>query len=375
MNIFIRVDASLQMGSGHVMRCLTFAEALREEKMNVVFICRTHTGNLIEFLFKKKKFPVHSLPFEEEIANDKKSESKYEHWLGASWKQDADSVARILRKQTQPIDWMIVDHYSLDSNWEKELKPLVNKIMVIDDLADRPHDCDLLLNQNYNLQENPYQGLIPKQCQQLLGPQYSLLRNEFRKFRNNLRKRTGYIRSIFIFFGSSDLTNETQKALEAICQLNRPEIEIDVVIGNTNPHRKKLEKLIDHCPNIKLHVQSNNMAKLMSKADLAIGAGGSTTWERCCLGLPSLVISVEKNQEHSAETLNQEGYLIYLGKNQTVTSRNILTKIYSIQNNRKKLMTFEEKGKQLVDGNGVKRILSFFEKYSFSTKYKLRKAV
>ena len=371
MNIVIRVDASAQIGTGHVMRCLVLAEEMKEKGANVEFICREHSGNLIEFISKEKGFPVQPLPID--IKNGEKGgfETQYESWLGGTWESDAEFVSQVLQKRTQPVDWMIVDHYLLDSGWEQKLRPLVKKIMVIDDLADRSHDCDLLLDQNFHLKNNRYQSLIPKYCFQLLGPQYALLREEFRKARNNLRKRTGAIKRILVFFGGADLTNETKKTFEAICQLNRSDIAVDIVIGHANPHRKQLEQLISPFSNSKLHVQINNMAEFIAEADLGIGAGGTTIWERFCLGLPSLVMTIAENQEYVINNLHRQGYLTHLGKNQVVSSENICKNLKNALNSAEKLLSFVDKGIKLIDGNGVKKVL---ESILILGEYNLRQA-
>ena len=223
-----RVDASTQIGSGHVMRCLTLAQRLNKEKQaEVYFVMRLLEGNLIK-LVKDKGFTVLTLP-ETPVNNDLQG---YAKWLTVTQKQDAkDTIDAI--KELQDIDLLIVDSYAIDYIWENELRLYVKQIMVIDDLANRKHNCDILLDQNFYLdKEKRYKKLVPENCQLYLGPKFALLRDEFYKVKANLRKRDGNIKNILVFFGGSDLTNETEKAIKAIELLNKPDITVNVLPGN-----------------------------------------------------------------------------------------------------------------------------------------------
>ena len=206
------------------------------------------------------------------------------------WQEDATETSAILAQGDGSIDWLIMDHYALDRLWETEMRPDVRKIMVIDDLADRRHDCDLLLDQNlFKNSHSRHDGLVPIPCQKLLGPRYALLRREFRAARKTLRVRDGRIKRILIFFGGGDPTNETAKALKALAQLNRPEVAVDVVVGGGNPYNKQIQTLVGALPKATYHCQIMNMAELMAAADIAIGGGNyylgtllSGVAEYCC---------------------------------------------------------------------------------------------
>jgi len=226
MKIFVRADASVQIGTGHVMRCLTLADELRGRDAEIVFVCREFAGNLCGYI-EEKGYVVHRLPVSDAPDQGVGADLKHAAWLGADWQTDGGQVEEIIKRLAAPLDWLIVDHYALDERWEEYLRPYVKKIMVIDDLADRAHDCDLLLDQNfYENLESRYDGLVSAWCKKLLGPKYALLRPEFREARKNLRKRDGHVKRIMIFFGGSDPANETTKALEAIRMLKRPDIAV-----------------------------------------------------------------------------------------------------------------------------------------------------
>jgi UDP-2,4-diacetamido-2,4,6-trideoxy-beta-L-altropyranose hydrolase len=320
------------------MRCLTLADELREQETNISFICRGEVGGLIEFI-KNKGYLVHSLPARINIGIDKKL------------------TQGILKKQLTPSDWLIVDHYDIDITWESSLRKFAKKIMVIDDLVNRRHDCDLLLDQNYSLNKNRYQGLLTEKSVRLLGSKYALLRPQFRKARKYLRERNGEVKRILVFVGSADPSNETCKALRSIQMLNRPDITTDVVIGASNPHRNEVKTLAVKIPNTVCHFEVENMVELMTAADLSIGASGTTTWERCCVGLPSIVLALAENQIDISESLDKRGIVINLGWYENVRASDIKDAVESLIDNCNKRIMMELKGKELVDGSGAKRVV------------------
>jgi len=312
VKVFIRADASVLLGSGHIMRCMTLAGELQAEGALVSFICRDLPGNLCS-LVENKGYTVHRLPYSGLPAEDKPKQDIDARLGGVSPAADADQTMAVLER-AGGADWLIVDHYALDSRWESKMRRYVKGIMVVDDLADRPHDCDLLLDQNlYKNMKTRYDGLVPARCRKLLGPGYALLRPEFREARKNLRRRDGEVRRILVFFGGTDPGNETAKALEAIRLLGRPDIAVDVVVGGQNPHRAEIKRICSGTPAANFHCQAENMADLMSGADLAVGAGGTATWERCFLGLPAIVVVVAQNQQETVDAANSAGVLFHLG--------------------------------------------------------------
>lgn len=302
MDIRIRADSSTRLGTGHVMRCLALAGSLRERGATVSFICRELPGN-INAAIEACGHVVYRLPTR-----------TGPHLGDADWRVDAEQTACALATAPNSTDWLIVDHYALDRRWEAALRPHIGHVMVIDDLANRSHDCDLLLDQN--LCENAdtrYDGLTPAHCRIVLGPRYALLRPEFLAERQEARPRGAGVGRVLIFFGGTDPGNETAKALEAIRLLNRPDLAVDVVVGGTNPHKHEVEALCATLPGASFYCQASHMAQLMARADLAIGAGGSTMWERCCLYLPSLVVIIAENQIESTEATEKAGAIINLG--------------------------------------------------------------
>ena len=338
MNIVFRTDASISIGTGHVMRCLTLADELRQKGADINFICREGPGNLISYI-GNRGYKVHQLPGDIDIEKDRKLTNK------------------ILSKYETKPDGLIIDHYDIDISYESSLRDRVKKIMVIDDLADREHDCDLLLDQNYSKNEDRYNGLFPGNCIQLLGPEYAILRPQFQKARGNLRKRNGGVNRILVFMGGADSKNITSKALRAIHMLDRSDIAIDVVIGNLNPYHDEIKILTSKIPNTSCHYNVENMAELILAADLCIGAGGTTTWERCCVGLPTITIILAENQKNISESLDKEGALINLGWYHNVIENNIKEKIEGLIDGPQEMATMSEKSRRLVDGKGVNRVV------------------
>ena len=338
MQVLIRADASVEIGTGHVVRCVTLAEELTQRHMEVAFACRPLPGNLLEWL-QQKGFTV--LPLSSNGDND--TLAAIQTWTGAA-----------------PIDWLIVDHYGLDAQWEGKLRASCRKMMVIDDLANRPHDCDLLLDQNVlDAESKQYQHLIPQHCKTLLGPQYALLRPEFRQARSRrtFSQAQNNFKKILAFFGGSDPTGECVKAVEAFQQLSSQFcLQVDLVAGGSNPRFQELQQLTQALPQIQLHQQVNDMAQLMSQADISIGAGGTTTWERLCLGLPSLVIAVADNQVEISRNLAEKDYLIYLGKSQEVSANQLSEALGQLWNQPEKQRQLSEHGMALVDGLGVTHV-------------------
>ncbi|ULT56477.1 UDP-2,4-diacetamido-2,4,6-trideoxy-beta-L-altropyranose hydrolase [Neobacillus drentensis] len=315
MNVYIRVDASIEIGTGHVMRCLTLAEKLQEQGADVRFICREHKGHLIDLITAKGyEVLVLKRPQENGMAPNGRGHTQ---WLGVPLSVDAHQTKELL--MNCPCDLLIVDHYAINEDWEVLLRDQVKKIMVIDDLADRKHDCDFLLDQNFIQDyQNRYDSLLPSYCKTFLGPSYVLLRPEFYHQLKKQKLRTGAVKRILIFYGGIDHTNETGKALSSFLALGRNDIEVDVVVGQSNLYKMEIASICNMYEYLHFHCQIDNMAELMNWADLSIGAGGTTTWERCLLGLPSIVVSIAENQEEICKSLAKGKVITYLGEKETI---------------------------------------------------------
>jgi len=355
MKVVIRTDSSTSIGSGHLMRCLTLADMLREKGVDVSFVCRELPGNL-SWLVREKGHSLFLLPFDGREPASGDVLSGYARWLGTDWATDADQTLTALSGESD-IDWLIVDHYALDEKWEKSLRWRVGYIMVIDDLANRRHDCDLLLDQNlYDQLEIRYDGLVPGHGRKLMGPQFALLRPEFAQARKTMCQRDGHIRRVLVSFGGADSNNVTLKVVEAIRRLGRSDIAVDVVVGAANPYHKSLERRCRSLPGCRLHRQVKNMAELMSESDLAIGGGGSTTWERCCLGLPTIFIATAEHERRVAQVCGSVGIGRYLGYYADITSDDIKEELERVCDQTETIRKWSEKAASMVDCLGTGRV-------------------
>jgi UDP-2,4-diacetamido-2,4,6-trideoxy-beta-L-altropyranose hydrolase len=346
--IAFRVDSSMVIGSGHLFRCLALADAFCRRDASVFFICAELPGNLIKYLERKghvvRRFPLPS------GGHNGMSSSPQPHWSGIDWEKDAKNTLEVLAGMPK-LSWLVTDHYALDKRWEGQMRPFTEKIMIIDDLADCPHDCDLLLNQNLNEGlEHRYGRLVPDQCVLRIGPRFALLRPEFAAARKILRRRDGLVRRILVFFGGSDPANETSKALEAIRRLNRSDIAADVVVGASNPGGDRIREICKGIPNTDFHLQIENMAELMAAADLAIGAVGTATWERCYLGLPAVTLVLAENQFPIAVQVSKAGAITNLGWHSEVEVDHIAATVRRLLDDPIELREMGSRGIELMGG-------------------------
>ncbi|MEO8680136.1 MAG: UDP-2,4-diacetamido-2,4,6-trideoxy-beta-L-altropyranose hydrolase, partial [Vicinamibacterales bacterium] len=253
-------------------------------------------------------------------------------------------------------DWLVVDHYALDLEWERSARASTRRILVIDDLADRQHDCDILLDQNaYADMELRYADRVPASCERLLGPSYALLRAEFGRSRNGPRVRTGNIERVFVFFGGVDAGNYTSVAIEALVRLRAPGLLVDVVIGEQHPNRLGIESAC-RVNGFTCHVETPKMAELMSAADLAIGASGSTSWERCCVGLPSICVSTALNQAAIAAGLEARGAAIVVRPAGRLSADDLSAPLLQLMERPDLVRSLGVSAHALADGAGAQRV-------------------
>lgn len=366
IKIVFRTDASIQIGTGHVMRCLTLADALAARGANCQFISRAHPGNLIEFV-RSRGHTVHALsepPASADVLHpgDAAQPSIHSHWLGATQAQDAEACAPILA-DLQP-DWLILDHYALDARWERALKPHYRRLMVIDDLADRPHECNLLLDQTYSRKAEDYRAWVPASCALLCGSQYALLRPEFAALRpySLQRRAETQLRQLLITMGGVDKDNATGQVLEALRSCPLPaNCRITVVMGATAPWLAEVERVAHDMPwSTQVEVGVKDMAQLMADSDLAIGAAGATSWERCCLGLPTIMVVLAANQHQVAQGLEQVGAAMVIESTQSI-ARHLHSRLIPLIESPMLLKAMSQSAFGVVDGQGIDTVIQHLE--------------
>jgi len=350
MMIAFRTDASSQIGTGHFMRCLTLADELKKKGAKIIFVSRKLPKFLAAALLDKG-FAYESL--NDEINIDIVGDLPHFLWLGTTQENDARLTNAVLGGVN--CDWIVVDHYALDQRWEELVRTSCKKIMVIDDLADRQHACDVLLDQNYYADMfTRYTGKVQDHCQLLLGPKYALLKDDFKSFRTQLAPHSGKVKKILVFFGGVDAADYTSLTINTLAEMNS-QLSVDVVIGVQHPNFEKIQKTCEKY-SFNCYVQTARMAELMSKADLSIGAGGTAIWERCCLGLPAIVFCTAENQRVQVADANKLGVL-YAPK---ISASNFQVELHkhleSLINSPSTLQLISESGKQHVDGLGARKV-------------------
>lgn len=358
MKLVFRTDASLDIGTGHVMRCLALAEALREEGASCHFVCRVLAGNLIARI-RELGFGVTTLPLESAMhstdAQALGSLPAHASWLGTDWRTDADRTRTAV--QSQQPDWLVVDHYALDRAWEREARSCCKNLMVIDDLADRPHECDLLLDQTLGRDAGDYAELVPKNCVVLAGSRYALLRPEFAALRERSLRlhQSGGLRTLLIAMGGVDQLNATGQVLQALhhCELPR-DCRVVVLMGAQAPWLAGVRTQAAGLPwPCVVKVDVTNVAELTSECDLAIGAAGGSSWERCALGVPTLLVVTARNQRDVACALEQAGAARLLGD---VESIGVALPAALGELKREALVSMSRMAGTICDGRGATRV-------------------
>lgn len=309
-----RADASAAIGTGHVMRCLTLADALRKTGESALFLCRPHEGHLMA-LIAQRGHCVKALPplAPSTAVRPDGAGLAHAHWLGTDQATDAgDCLAALAAEGMARPAWIVVDHYALDAVWESRMRPAAGRLMAIDDLADRRHACDLLLDQNLGRRAQDYAGLVPERAGVLIGPRHALLRPEFAALRAEslARRARPALRRLLIALGGVDRENHTCAVLDALDAVRSlpDDLEILVVMGPQAPWLDAVRARAAALSRpVRVLAGVSDMARLMARSDLAIGAAGGTAWERCCLGLPTIQMVLAANQAAGAAALEAAG--------------------------------------------------------------------
>lgn len=353
MQAAFRVDSSDAIGTGHLMRCLTLAEGLRARGAGCLFVMRDLPGAQLRAV-GERGFATAILPAPKREAP--RGGLAHSEWLGVDQEEDiVDTLAAL----PDPQDWLVVDHYALDSRWHTALRARARQVLVIDDIADRSLDCDVLVDQNLQLADDRYSGLTPSSTRKLLGPRYALLRKSF----SDLRKQAGQLeridlRRILVFLGGVDAAGGTLSALQAIELAEIDHVSIDVVIGPRNARRTEIEAWCKARKNARLVASGPEIAELMMRADLSIGAAGVTAWERCCLGLPTLLLTIAHNQRDGARALARHGAVIWGGDVAETPPSDLAAILRLMAHKPEHLVHLSNAAAVICDGDGVRRVVT-----------------
>lgn len=319
--IVFRADASPQIGSGHVMRCLVLAEQFMRQGCKVIFICNKLPQVLCDKLISLSidVIDLYSLGPTETYPSEQDNRT-----------QDSDAIFTIeaLNQIGERPYALIVDHYERDEKWELLIKLHIDKLVVIDDLANRKHECDILLDQNYVINMSTrYKKLVPSTCQLFLGPSFALLRDDF--IHRSYHVRNG-VRRALITFGGSDPTGETMKLLHLIELGRLPEWEYDIVVGGLYANKKEIRERCQLISNVNYYENVQNMSERMIQADICIGSPGISQWERSILGLPTVLIVVANNQLESAYALGKDRFAWNLGWHEDVQEDQLVELLWEL---------------------------------------------
>jgi UDP-2,4-diacetamido-2,4,6-trideoxy-beta-L-altropyranose hydrolase len=327
-------SASLTVGGGHIMRCMTLANQLSSSGWRCAFTVNPEATHVVSEL-ERSGFYVEVLP-------------------EGAWAED------LAKPFPEGAELLVVDHYGLGADFESSCRDWAKKILVIDDLANRTHNCDLLLDTTPGRTEESYQALVPKCCRFLLGPDYALLRDEFALSRTDAlirREQKTTIDRILVSFGLTDPAGTTADALRGVLEFGAT-VAVDVVLNQKAPGYQRVAYIARENENVDLLGFVDDMAGIMVRADLAVGAAGTTSWERCCLGLPTILIVLAANQEMNAKELENAGAAVNLGRNDIVGSSDVAHALAQIDGDRSLYQSMSRAAAGLCDGRGAERVVA-----------------
>lgn len=342
MTFGIRVDSSARIGTGHLVRCLTLAKKLRSRGEDVIFLSQSLDGDMSSL--------ATDAGFEVLNVNTSQTNNKTPEAL------DAIESLRLIKSRS--INRVILDHYELSLGWEEQINNEVDDVFVIDDLTNRRHRCDLLLNQNLvPPHDEAYTSSDHGARQVLIGPKFALLQDEYESIRSIRSEENSRVERISVFMGGSDPSNATELVLRSLDAIDLTGIAVDVVIGQANSNRAQLLEAFGSNPAFTFHTGFSSLAVLFSESDLAIGAGGTTNWERMCLGVPSIVIDIAENQREICVDLARAGLIEYLGSSHSVRQTDIQDAIEKLRSDQELRNQFSWQGQITVDGLGATRVV------------------
>ena len=347
MRVAVRVDAGPLVGGGHAMRCLTLSDALADQGAQVTFV----TAAMPEPLEARIAAAGHAVRRIDPVPGVDRS--------GPNWHEPPlDAAAQVLDAQAcrdtcGSVEWTIVDHYLLDRNWHSKAREFADQLLVIDDLANRPHDCDVLVDETGGRTPRDYDGLLPEGAVVLAGAPYALLRPEFARERPAALKRRSLRNTaerLLVSLGTTDPGAIAATIVDAALAA-APRCAVDVVVAHGAQSLPRLHEIAGARPGIAIHVDSDRMAELMRNADLAIGAAGTTSWERCCVGLPAIALVLAENQRPNADALERAGAAIRIEGVDEIGPA-----LARIVDNLEQLQRMSDAAFQLTDGLGACRV-------------------
>lgn len=341
--VLVRADAGPRIGSGHLVRCLTLAGHLRDRGARVVVATRRPPRALADRITGEGH---ELLVVDHEVTDDV---ARRRPWPDTTLDRDATEV---LSGLSEDVDAVVVDHYGLDARWESRIRERAARVVVVDDLADRDRDADVVVDQNWYGPETAsrYDGRVSSGCLRLLGPRYALLQPEYATARRSRRPVAHPPRRVLVSYGGADVTGETSRAVEALAAPDLAHLEVDVVVGSPSRVTDAMESQVRARAATTLHVALPSLAPLLARSDLALGASGAATWERLCLRVPGLVTTTGHHQSGVTQALAQAGLTTWAGVGGELTVEDHRELV------RRALRTPPPVPPDLVDGEGARRV-------------------
>lgn len=366
MNILIRVDSSDIIGTGHIFRMLNLANLYRF-KNKIYFISKNYPFNLIQKV--KDKYTCF------EIFSNNPSSINFNHvsWLGESEEEDAQKTINIIKQNNLKLDWIIIDHYAITEKWEKILKPYTKKMCVITDFINSKHNADVLVNQQASkkdlklIKEN-----VNKDCKILIGNIYIFFHYQYlqlfhhlnlRKQHSNQEKEIKQLKRINIFMGGADYHNITSNIID-VCITFMESIKnnknakdkfiFDIIIGNSNKNfsqiQEKIQKYENYKNKFRLYNKMGFIGEILYNADLAIGSPGTTSYERCLMQTPTLMITTAENQKTVIQKFVDAQTCIYLGSIESESYKTkLLEQLTNLHENPHILENMRQNCKKFID--------------------------
>ncbi len=333
----LRADASAAIGAGHAARCLSLARSLTAAGWSCVLVSGRGATDALPS-------PWPATVAAAELAGDAAAEPSE---LAAHWPEGADLL--------------VVDHYHRGEKFERACRPWARRILVLDDLADRPHDCDILLDPAASRRDSDYAALVPEGCMLLLGPAYLPLRASFAAARRSAMARRAeevQPRRLLLSFGATDPDNVTSAVLDILVRANWP-LAVDILLGAGAPHLEAVRIKATAMPfATDIHVAIEDVAGLLSAADLAVGAGGGGAWERCCLGLPSIVMCTADNQHAVADSLRAARAAVVLADAGNIEESDLVDALQHLTQDGAARRGMARAAACLCDGLGAERLVA-----------------
>lgn len=348
--VLVRVDGSEHIGGGHVMRCLTLADALSHAGASITFVSGVLTEDLARRIVARG-YALHRL-----CDTPQTESADAPVWDSQRQKHDAEAT---LEHVGARVDGIVIDHYRLDAFWQKRLTSHTQWLLAIDDLANRKHVASVVVDQGFGRRAQDYAGLVPADCNILAGARFAMLRPEFAALRSESlarRARSASVQRILVSLGATDVGGHSEAAVRTALAVSA-EVTVDCVLGGNAPSLAAVQALAAREPRLAVHVDSNDLATLMSRADVAIGAGGTSTWERCCLGLPTATLVVADNQRRGTEALAVHGATLLVDTPDALTAA-----VRVLANDAELRQRMTHIGSAVTDGRGVERVTAALQR-------------